>query len=301
MPDTILAVDLGGTKTAIARVTREGLTGEPLRMPAARTVEGSLAQVAAAAGASPCSAVAISLPGVYDPGRRRCWAPNLWGPDWQDAPGLFEAALGLPVFSGPATAPPAFLARAGWGPREASATSSSSRSAPASRAGVLAHGRPLEGAHGIAGAAGWMTLSRRWRVEYARCGCWEVGLRAPARPRAAVSRTGRRWPGRPWLGTAAPEGRWNEPPAGGGRHRQPGQAVRSGDGRAGRQLRPFAGPAAASGRGGDAALGAAGLFRQSASATLATRPGGSAARSGPLGPDCPRGGQPDLAPSSPIH
>jgi glucokinase len=83
-------------------------------------------------------------------------------------------------------------------------------------AGVLAHGRPLEGAHGIAGAAGWMTLSRRWRVEYARCGCWEVEAAGPgaaarggfpdgeAMARAALAGDGRarrameraaRWPG----------------------------------------------------------------------------------------------------------
>jgi glucokinase len=46
--------------------------------------------------------------------------------------------------------------------------------------GILANGKPLEGAHGIAGAAGWMVLGGPWRAEYSRCGGWETEAAGPA-------------------------------------------------------------------------------------------------------------------------
>lgn len=178
MTDTILAVDLGGTKTAIARASRDGLLDEPVRMPAARSVEGTLEQVAAAAGAAPCSAVGISLPGIYDASQRRCWAPNLWGQDWQEAPRLFETKLRIPVFWTSDRAACA-LGESWLGAARGLSHVVFVAVGTGIGAGILAGGRPLEGARGIAGAAGWMTLSRRWRAEYARCGCWEAEAAGP--------------------------------------------------------------------------------------------------------------------------
>jgi glucokinase len=40
-------------------------------------------------------------------------------------------------------------------------------------AGILANGRVLRGAHGIAGAIGWLALDRPFRREYVPCGCFE--------------------------------------------------------------------------------------------------------------------------------
>lgn len=178
MTEKILAVDLGGTKIAVARVGRAGLLDEPVRMPAARTVEGTLRQVAEAAAAAPCRAVAISLPGIYDASQRRCWAPNLWGPDWQEAPRLFEARLGIPVFwTSDRTA--CVLGESWLGVARGLAHVVFVAVGTGIGVGILGDGRPLEGARGIAGAAGWMTLSRRWRAEYGRCGCWEAEAAGP--------------------------------------------------------------------------------------------------------------------------
>jgi glucokinase len=40
-------------------------------------------------------------------------------------------------------------------------------------AGILVEGRVLDGAHGIAGAIGWLALNRPYRSEYNACGCFE--------------------------------------------------------------------------------------------------------------------------------
>ena len=40
-------------------------------------------------------------------------------------------------------------------------------------AGILVDGRVLHGAHGIAGAIGWLALDRPFRAEYVDCGCFE--------------------------------------------------------------------------------------------------------------------------------
>src|SRR5690606_27470917 len=72
----ILAVDLGGTKTALARVTEDGQAADVVHLPAARTLEASVAQVAGAA--HDAAAVGIIVPGIYDPAAGTAWCPNLW-------------------------------------------------------------------------------------------------------------------------------------------------------------------------------------------------------------------------------
>lgn len=178
MTDSVLAVDLGGTKTALAPASREGLLSDPVRMPAGRTVEETLQQVAATLASTRCRAVAVSVPGIYDPERRLCWAPNLWGPDWQDAPRRFETALGLPVFwTSDRTA--CALGESWLGVARGLRHVLFVAVGTGIGVGILAAGRPLEGARGIAGAAGWMALSRRWQAAYARCGCWEAEAAGP--------------------------------------------------------------------------------------------------------------------------
>jgi glucokinase len=52
-------------------------------------------------------------------------------------------------------------------------------------AGIIAGGRPLEGAHGIAGAVGWMTIGGRWTEAYHERGGWETEAAGPAIARRA--------------------------------------------------------------------------------------------------------------------
>jgi glucokinase len=47
-------------------------------------------------------------------------------------------------------------------------------------AGLISEGRLIPGAHGVAGAAGWMVIDRRWKPEYGRVGCFEALGAGPA-------------------------------------------------------------------------------------------------------------------------
>jgi glucokinase len=51
--------------------------------------------------------------------------------------------------------------------------------------GIVTGGRPVEGAHGIAGAAGWMVFGGPWRPEYRERGGWETEAAGPAVARRA--------------------------------------------------------------------------------------------------------------------
>jgi glucokinase len=46
--------------------------------------------------------------------------------------------------------------------------------------GIVLNRKPVEGAHGTAGAAGWMLVGNAWKPEYARCGGWETEAAGPA-------------------------------------------------------------------------------------------------------------------------
>jgi glucokinase len=52
-------------------------------------------------------------------------------------------------------------------------------------AGILSRGEVLAGAHGIAGAVGWLALDPDWQAAYGDTGCWESESAGPAIARRA--------------------------------------------------------------------------------------------------------------------
>jgi glucokinase len=52
-------------------------------------------------------------------------------------------------------------------------------------AGIIVDGRVVTGSRGVAGAAGWMTIERKWQALYARIGCLEALGAGPAIARLA--------------------------------------------------------------------------------------------------------------------
>jgi glucokinase len=46
--------------------------------------------------------------------------------------------------------------------------------------GIISDGSVVRGAHGIAGAAGWMALTPEWQERYGQTGCWEAESAGPA-------------------------------------------------------------------------------------------------------------------------
>ncbi|MBI4265081.1 MAG: ROK family protein [Acidobacteria bacterium] len=55
-------------------------------------------------------------------------------------------------------------------------------------AGIVVHGRPFEGAHGLAGAAGWLALNPVEREDYRKIGCLEAEIGAAGIVRRLVWR-----------------------------------------------------------------------------------------------------------------
>lgn len=183
---SVLAVDFGGTKTAIARVDERGGVHERRRLPAGRTLEESVAQLAGAARdrTRDCDAVGVVVPGIYNPGTGLAWCPNLWGPDEVPLRRALHDCLPVPAFVDSDRA--GYVLGEAWlgaarGLRHVVFVAIGTGIG----VGLLADGLVVRGAGGIAGAAGWFALSPDWREPYARVGCWETEAAGPGVARAA--------------------------------------------------------------------------------------------------------------------
>jgi glucokinase len=174
---TVLAVDLGGTKTAIARVDDNGTVRDRRSMPAARDLAGSVAQVADACGDE--GAVGIIVPGIYANETGRAWCPNLWGLDEMPLLEALRTRVRAPVFVDSDRS--GYVLGEAWlgaarGIRHVVYVSIGTGIG----VGILVDGVVIRGAHGIAGAAGWFALDPEWKDTYRATGCWEAEAAGPA-------------------------------------------------------------------------------------------------------------------------
>jgi glucokinase len=179
--DTVLAVDLGGTKTSIALVDRSGRISEKRKLPAASNFRNSIEQIAPRAGVA---AAGVIVPGIYDRGSGGAWAPNLWGNDFHPLRESLEQRLGVPIAIG-SDRTGSVLAEQWLGAARGLQNVAFVAVGTGIGVGIVSNGQPLEGAHGAAGAAGWMLVGRAWKPEYARCGGWETEAAGPALARRA--------------------------------------------------------------------------------------------------------------------
>ena len=174
---TVLVVDLGGTKTAIARVDETGAVRDRRAVPAARSLDESIAQITAATQS--VAAVGIVVPGIYSSESGRAWCPNLWGRDEVPLLDTLTRQLNVPVHIDSDRS--GYVLGEAWlgaarGLRHVLFVSIGTGIG----VGILADGEVLRGAGGVAGAAGWFALDPRWNEEYARTGCWEAESAGPA-------------------------------------------------------------------------------------------------------------------------
>ncbi len=181
----VLAVDLGGTKTAIARVDADGGVHDRLTLPAARTLDASAAQIAEAAVAGgPCDAVGVIVPGIYNPATGGAWCPNLWGRDEVPLRRALEGRLATGLFIDSDRAG-CVLGEAWLGAARGLRDVLFVAIGTGIGVGILSGGRVVRGTGGIAGAAGWFALTPDWNDEYAAVGCWEAEAAGPAVARHA--------------------------------------------------------------------------------------------------------------------
>jgi len=181
---SVLAVDLGGTKTAMAFVDRVGgVTGKE-KLPACRTLDGSIKQMAGYLGSARVESAGIIVPGIYDSSTGEAWAPNLWGMDRVPLREAAEQALGIPVAIASDRA--GYVLGEEWlGAARGLDDVVFVSVGTGIGVGILSGGRVIEGARGIAGAAGWMVLGEQWKEEYRQCGGWETEAAGPAVARRA--------------------------------------------------------------------------------------------------------------------
>jgi glucokinase len=174
---TVLAVDLGGTKTAMARVDEEGAIGRRWTLPAAHSLEESVAQIADACHG--VSAAGIIVPGIYTPANGRAWCPNLWGTDEVPLLEGLQARVAVDVFIDSDRS--GYVLGESWlgaarGLRDVAFVAIGTGIG----VGILSDGALVRGAHGIAGAAGWFALDPDWQESYGLTGCWEAESAGPA-------------------------------------------------------------------------------------------------------------------------
>jgi glucokinase len=173
---SVLAVDFGGTKTTIASVDEQGVVVRRYKVPAARTLHGSVDQIARRAGGA--AAVGIIVPGIYTASTGRAWCPNLWGPDEVPLLAVLRERIGAPVVVDSDRS--GYVVGEAWlgaarGLRDVAFVAIGTGIG----VGILSGGRVVQGAHGIAGAAGWFALDPAWNETYGAMGCWEAESAGP--------------------------------------------------------------------------------------------------------------------------
>ncbi len=181
----VLAVDLGGTKTAVARVDEQGRVHGRLTLPAARTLAATAAQLAGAAAAlAPCDAVGVIVPGIYNPDTGAAWCPNLWGREEVPLRQALAERLSSDVFIDSDRAG-CVLGEAWLGAAAGLRDVVFVAIGTGIGVGILSGGRVVRGAGGAAGAAGWFALTPEWRDVYTEVGCWEAEAAGPGVARRA--------------------------------------------------------------------------------------------------------------------
>jgi glucokinase len=179
----LLGIDLGGSKIAFAlfdnmgNVTeKETLTIDDRRGTEVGnmiTVTAALMLANAAGKGDHVEAIGISVPGISRRERGTVWAPNI--PGWDDYPLMKEirtVAEQVPVIIESDRA--CYISGEIWkgnakGCRDAIFLAVGTGIG----AGIVVNGEILRGAHDIAGAVGWMALSRPFKSKYAICGNFE--------------------------------------------------------------------------------------------------------------------------------
>jgi glucokinase len=188
----VLAVDLGGTKLAVALVNR---TGKVLRQKSmivdlsstlapVRQIVELARELACGKGVRGCiAAVGVAVPGLV---RRdeTVWAPNL--PGWKRmalARRLYQA-LGVPVVV-ESDRNAAVLGEAWRGAARGKNDAIVLMLGTGIGAGILSGGRLVRGAHELSGCAGWMVVADEYGPEARRAGQLESLAAGPAIASAA--------------------------------------------------------------------------------------------------------------------
>ncbi|MCW5976515.1 MAG: ROK family protein [Bryobacteraceae bacterium] len=188
----VLAIDLGGTKLAAAVVDEEGAVLRHEKAPVrhqslAETVE-QIGRMAGRLTDANTSAAGLIVPGIYDPRNGTAWAPNLWGREHVPLLAALGDRLGLRIRIESDRA--GYVLGEQWlGAARSCRNVVFLAVGTGIGAGILAEGRLVRGAGGIAGSVGWFALNPAMNEWYGRTGCWESEAGGPALARRAGMRS----------------------------------------------------------------------------------------------------------------
>lgn len=177
----VLAVDIGGTKTATAWVDENGQISHRRRSPSCGNMldcAGAIREALAEAPEEP-AAIGIIVPGIFDSKTGTAWCPNLWGREQVPLRAALEDQLGHTVVVDSDRT--GYVLGECWvgvarGLKDVVFVSIGTGIG----VGIKSGGHVVRGAHGIGGAAGWMAVGPDWREEFARVGGWEALSAGPA-------------------------------------------------------------------------------------------------------------------------
>jgi glucokinase len=194
LPHAVLAVDLGGTKIAAARVSRSGRISHYLEAatPSAgghevvNAVERMLRQLPRHG----VGAIGVDVPGLAYPDGR-VWAPNIRG--WERMPlgPILKKKFRMPTLV--ESDRNAFVVGEAWkGAARHCRDVVFVAVGTGIGAGILSGGRLLRGHGELAGAVGWMALRGKVRPIYKKMGCFEALAGGAGIGLAASRRFGRK-------------------------------------------------------------------------------------------------------------
>lgn len=137
---------------------------------------GRRAAAEASVGFEDLRAAGLIFPGVYTRESGEAWAPDLWGEEPVPLYSDLAWRMKLPVAIDCNRA--GYILAESWlgaaqGLTDAIYLSLGNRIG----AGILAGGRVIYGASGLAGSAGWFALAEKHKPEYAHLGCFEAEVR----------------------------------------------------------------------------------------------------------------------------
>lgn len=183
-----IGLDLGGTKLSGAVFSRNGafsskqfieLSGRGGKEVASLIREMVLKILDEFQGE--IRAIGMSIPGIYYSKTGHVWIPNIDG--WEDYPLLEEMRSWLPAkemrISIDSDRACYILGETWQGNAQRCNNAIFMAVGTGIGAGILVDGRILRGAHDIAGATGWLSLSSSFRPEYADCGDFEYHASGP--------------------------------------------------------------------------------------------------------------------------
>ncbi len=193
---TIIAVDLGGTKSSSALMAENGeiLNRQKTEIAGKSGVQVSeiiqkqvkkLIQAAHDTGDKP-EGIGVSVPGIYHVDRGEVWAPNI--PGWTDYPlkkDLEAISDGIPIFIESDRS--CYILGEVWQGHAKNCRNAVFLAVGTGiGAGILVDGKILHGQSNIAGATGWMALNKPFREGYEKFGCFEYNASGDGLARVAM-------------------------------------------------------------------------------------------------------------------